>query len=48
MPATFGSAEIVFAIEAKLRQNFCYRGWLHISLGVFNPASFDDAWAAAI
>ncbi|MET4275701.1 MULTISPECIES: hypothetical protein [Bradyrhizobium] len=44
----FGSAEIVFAKETKLGQNFCYRGWLHISLGIFDPASFDDAWAAAI
>jgi hypothetical protein len=38
----------VFAKQTKVRQNFCYRGWLHISLGVFIPASFDDAWAAAI
>jgi hypothetical protein len=44
----FGSAEIVFAKETKLGQNFCYRGWLHISLDIFDPASFDDAWAAAI
>jgi hypothetical protein len=34
----FGSTEIVLAKETKVRQNFCYRGWLHISLGVFDPA----------
>jgi hypothetical protein len=44
----FGSTEIVFANEAKLGQNFFNRGWLHISLDLFNPASFDHARAAAV
>jgi hypothetical protein len=44
----FGSAEIAFANETKLGQNFPNRGWLHISLDLFHPASFDHARAAAI
>jgi hypothetical protein len=44
----FGSHEIAFAKETKLGQNFRNRGWLHISLDLFNPASFDHARAAAI
>lgn len=40
MPTAWISAHrICICNETKLGQNFLHRGWLHISLGYFNPAA---------